>query len=380
MQPNYYNNVYFISQTCYNADMMDLKTKKTKKVKHFRIVFNLPLLILEAVMAVGCLAALAVVLKMTDSVQKIGIDQSNIVINTPVSYATEKHELGYRNIALFGVDARDGELGAGTRSDTNIVMSVNQDKKEISLISVYRDTYLNIGDDTYNKCNAAYARGGPEQAINMLNMNLDLDITDYVTVGFEGLIEAIDQLGGVEIDVEEVEIQHLNNYQLTMADEFGVDYIEVKKPGKQILNGMQATAYCRIRYGGGDDYKRTERQRTVINAMIEKAKTVSAGELANAVTAVMDNVSTSLDINEIISLLSALSQYQVVTSEGFPFAEHREAFNLSRAIGNCIVPGTLEENVIMLHELLFDDEEYVPSTQLQEYSEKILQDAEPYRP
>ncbi len=331
-------------------------------------------------MAVGCLAALAVVLKMTDSVQKIGIDQSNIVINTPVSYATEKHELGYRNIALFGVDARDGELGAGTRSDTNIVMSVNQDKKEISLISVYRDTYLNIGDDTYNKCNAAYARGGPEQAINMLNMNLDLDITDYVTVGFEGLIEAIDQLGGVEIDVEEVEIQHLNNYQLTMADEFGVDYIEVKKPGKQILNGMQATAYCRIRYGGGDDYKRTERQRTVINAMIEKAKTVSAGELASAVTAVMDNVSTSLDINEIISLSSALSQYQVVTSEGFPFAEHREAFNLSRAIGNCIVPGTLEENVIMLHELLFDDEEYVPSTQLQEYSEKILQDAEPYRP
>ncbi|MDO4284005.1 MAG: LCP family protein, partial [Eubacteriales bacterium] len=195
--------------------MAELQNKQIKKTKHFRIVFHIPLLILELALIAAGAVVLAFVVKMTGSVQKVSIDTSNLVINTPVSYATEKRELGYRNIALFGVDARNGDLGAGTRSDTIIVMSINQDGKEISLVSVYRDTYLNLGDDTYNKCNAAYAKGGPEQAINMLNMNLDLDITDYVTVGFAGLIGAIDKLGGVEIDVQEVEIQHLNNYQLT---------------------------------------------------------------------------------------------------------------------------------------------------------------------
>ena len=102
---------------------------------------------------------------------------------------------------------------------------------------------MNLGNDSYNKCNAAYAQGGPEQAISMLNTNMDLDITDYVTVGFGGLIDAVDALGGIEIEVTEAEISHLNNYQLCMAEELGVDYIPVKESGMQLLNGMQATAY-----------------------------------------------------------------------------------------------------------------------------------------
>lgn len=102
---------------------------------------------------------------------------------------------GYRNIALFGVDSQEGSLGKGTRSDTIIIASINQDTGDVKLVSVFRDTYLNLGNDNYNKCNAAYAKGGPEQAIMMLNKNLDMNITDYVTVGFDGLIEVIDALG-----------------------------------------------------------------------------------------------------------------------------------------------------------------------------------------
>ena len=129
------------------------------------------------------------------------------------------------------MDARDGQLGRGTRSDTIIIASINLDTQEIKLVSVFRDTYLNLSNDTYNKCNAAYAQGGPEQAISMLNMNLDLDITDYVTVGFGGLIDSIDALGGIEMEIQDAEISHLNNYQLTMAEELGVDYTPIEHSG-----------------------------------------------------------------------------------------------------------------------------------------------------
>ena len=128
------------------------------------------------------------------------------------------HMSGYRNVALFGVDARDKSLGKGNRTDTIIVASINETTKEVKLVSVYRDTYLNIGNDSYNKANSAYAKGGPLQAINMLNMNLDLNITDYVTVGWAGVADTIDALGGVEIDVDESEINHLNNYQVETSE------------------------------------------------------------------------------------------------------------------------------------------------------------------
>ncbi|MEI3211165.1 MAG: LCP family protein [Lachnospiraceae bacterium] len=163
--------------------------------------------------------------------------------------AKEKEETtmkGYRNIALFGVDSREGQLDKKTRSDTIMIASINQDTGERKLASVYRDTYLNLGNDSYNKCNAAYAKGGPEQAINMLNMNLDMNITDFVTVGFAGLTDTIDALGGIQIDVHANEIQHLNNYQISMVgttkdgETFtataGTDYIPVTSAGLQTLN------------------------------------------------------------------------------------------------------------------------------------------------
>ena len=165
---------------------------------------------------------------------------------------------GYRNIALFGVDSRDGELDKSTRTDTIIIASINQDTKEVKMISVLRDTYLNLSTDTYNKANSAYAKGGPKQAIAMLNMNLDMNITDFVTIGFDGLIDVIDAVGGIEIDVQENEIPHLNSYQISMVGKQdgtlnakgepnyvateGVDYIPVTTAGLQKLNGLQATA------------------------------------------------------------------------------------------------------------------------------------------
>ena len=352
---------------------------KKKAKKRRRIIF----LLIELIALLGLVGVVWFVQKGT-SIQKIKINEEDIVINEEVAakFAADETLKGYRNIALFGVDARDKSLGKGNRSDTIIIASINQDTGDVRLCSVFRDTYLNLGNDSYNKCNAAYAKGGPEQAINMLNMNLDLNITDYVTVGFTGLAKIIDALGGVTIDVKESEIVHLNNYQISMVGKSddnenfyateGKDYTAVKNPGPQRLNGLQATAYCRIRYVG-NDFVRAERQRNVINECLGVAKQASVGELASAYDGVKDYISTSLDSDEIVALLGSVGKYNIVASDGFPFESNRDTGRVGSK-GSCVIPVNLEENVVLLHEFLFDDEEYTPSEMVKNCSNKVSSD------
>lgn len=349
---------------------------------------SVPLLIVEICVLLIAVGVMYVVVTMTSEVNHKDIDEENIHVNEEVvrekttdvrqmETKEEEKEKGYRNIALFGVDARDGELGRGTRSDTIMIASINQDTQEIKLISVFRDTYLNLSNDSYNKCNTAYAQGGPEQAINMLNMNLDLDITDYVTIGFSGLIDAVDALGGVEIEITDSEISHLNNYQLCMAEELGVDYIPVEQSGRQLLNGMQATAYCRIRYTKGDDFRRAQRQREVLAAMMDKAGGASVSTLTDMVNAVLPQVETSLNVNEILSVLGSVAGYNMTASDGFPFEGGRAGANVGSK-GSCVIPADLEENVRQLHQILYPEESYRPSTQVQRINEEIKEQTSEY--
>lgn len=145
--------------------------------------------VLVLVLAVG--TAYAYVNSKWDRMGREEIKTDELIINAEVK---EKLDLGdgYTNIALFGVDSREGNLGAGSRSDCIIVASLNNQTKEIRMVSIYRDTLLNLSDGTYQKCNAAYSYGGPQMAINMLNMNLDLDIEDYVTVDFSAIADGIE--------------------------------------------------------------------------------------------------------------------------------------------------------------------------------------------
>jgi polyisoprenyl-teichoic acid--peptidoglycan teichoic acid transferase len=283
----------------------------------------------------------------------------------------------YRNIALFGVDSLNGSLGSGNRTDTIIVASINLETKEVKLVSVFRDTYLNVGSDTYRKANNAYKRGGAEQAMGMLNMNLDLNIADFVTVGFEGLKETIDLLGGIEIEVDSEELKHINNYQQTMAKSMGVDYVEVTETGLQKLDGLQATAYCRIRYTAGNDYKRTARQREVIEKIVEKAQKASLSTLSDIANAVFPKVATSLELKEILSLLSSVNEYTMGDNTGFPFEEDRTTGDIG-SNGSCVVPTTLAENVTTLHEFLFNETDYEPTDSVKTYSRQIYEDTVPY--
>ena len=351
-----------------------IRRKKAKKKKRKTI-----LLLIEIVLLLVLIAGSWFISRGT-GVTKINIKEEDIVMNETV--ANNEALKGYRNIALFGVDARDKSLGKGNRSDTIIIASINEDTGDVKLCSVYRDTYLNLGNDSYNKCNAAYAKGGPEQAINMLNMNLDLNITDYVTVGFTGLREVIDAIGGVTIDVQENEIVHLNNYQISMVGKTddgenyyateGKDYIAVTSPGPQVLNGLQATAYCRIRYVG-DDFVRAERQRRVIAECLEVAKKSDPTKLVKAFDGVTDSISTSFDADEIASLIKDVGKYNIVASDGFPFATNRETGKVGSK-GSCVIPNNLEQNVVLLQDFFFGNTSYEPSVEVKNYSSKISSD------
>ncbi|MCR5674923.1 MAG: LCP family protein [Lachnospiraceae bacterium] len=325
-------------------------------------------------------------IKISKESGTVDLKENEVIVNEAV--ADNQEMQGYRNIALFGVDARDKQLKKNTRSDTIMICSINQESGDIRLVSVYRDTYLNLSNDSYNKCNAAYANGGPAQAISMLNMNLDLDISDFVTVGFTGLTQAIDELGGIQVDVESAVIDHLNNYQISMVgkkdgtnaageDNFvataGKDYIPVTQSGMQTLNGLQATAYCRIRYVG-DDFARAERQRRVLTATLEKAKKSDVNTLTKIADKVFDKTYTSLDLKEIVELLGGITKYNVVGDEGFPVEEFRATGNMGSKYGSCVLPMDLQANVKWLHGFLFDDKDYTVTADVQDYSDKIAAD------
>lgn len=346
------------------------KSKK-KRTKILLFIVEIFILLIMVVVLYG-------VLKV-EKVGKVDLPEEDIVINPEVEEKVETTMRGYRNIALFGVDSTTGALTKNTRSDTIMIASINLDTGECKLVSVYRDTYLNLSNDSYNKCNAAYAKGGPMQAINMLNMNLDMNITDFVTVGFAGLSDTIDALGGVMIDVDEAELKHLNNYQICMAEDLKRSYTPVTTTGYQLLDGLQATAYCRIRYTAGDDFKRAERQREVLMAVADKAKTASPATLTAAANAIFDNeeIYTSLDLAEILELLGDISKYEIVDQGGFP-EESMRATGTIGSKGSCVVPVSLADNVQWLHEFLFEDEEYTPSSAVLEYSEKVKSDTSSY--
>jgi LCP family protein required for cell wall assembly len=258
-----------------------------------------------------------------------------------------------------------------------MIASLNDETKEVRIMSVYRDTYLNLSNDTYNKCNSAYAKGGAKQAINMLNMNLDLAITDFVAVGFKGVIDAVDAVGGIYIDISAAELEHINNYQISIAENLKTVYTPIKETGYQKVDGIQAMAYCRIRHSD-NDFKRTERQREVLTAVLEEAKKLEIATLTKIVKNVVGDFYTSIDLEEIIELVSDLGAYTLIDEGGFPMKEYLITGSLGKGVGNSVVCTDLEAAVSELHKIFFDDEDYEPSETVKEISHVIYENTSKY--
>lgn len=352
--------------------------QKSNQKKNAKKKRNVVILVIEVLVLALMLGVLWFVTRATDEdtgIQRVEIPEEEISVNEGVE--TNENLEKYRTIALFGLDSTVGELKQNTRSDTIMIASINNETKEVRIMSVYRDTYLNLGNDTYNKCNAAYAKGGPKQAINMLNMNLDLDITDFAAVGFKGVIDVVDAVGGVWIDVDSAELEHINNYQISISENLKTDYTPVTKSGLQLLDGLQATAYCRIRYTAGDDFKRTERQREVLQAIMEEAKDLDVASLTKIANNVFGNFYTSVDLQEVISLLSDLPSYTIIDEGGFPSNDYRTGATIG-GIGDSVICTDLEEAVIDFHKRFFADEEYQVSETLKGISQTIHANTDAY--
>lgn len=347
--------------------------KTTKKAKQKR---NRALIIaIEAIVILVAVVAAIVIYAMDKKGGNQGAGSNLISTDVNKENLAVNEELeteNFWNIALFGVDSRTGVLGKGTLSDCIIVCSINKETKQVKLVSVYRDTYLNIGNDTYNKANTAYSSGGPEQAIKMLNTNLDLDITHFATVDFSALVSVVDAIGGVTIDLTSEEIVHLNNYQVETSKVTNGKIENVSGAGEHLLNGIQTVSYCRIRYTAGDDFKRSERQRQVIGLVIDKAKTMSPSALTTIIEEAFPKCATNIELDELLELAKDIASYEIVDTTGFPFDKKNDILGSK---GDCVIPMGLEQNVVQLHEYLFGTEEaYTPSESLKAISNKIVND------
>jgi LCP family protein required for cell wall assembly len=303
-------------------------------------------------------------------------------INRPTNWDDSKENLdinedaneaqkGYRTIALFGIDSRSTtSMAEGNRSDSIIIASINNDTKEVKLASVYRDSLLQVDYDggITTKITHAYAYGGPEMAVRALNANLDLEITDFVTVNFTALAQAIDDLGGITIDVREAELEMLN---ACITEQIGISgqYSDgVFSAGTQLLNGTQATGWARIRSTDQGDITRTERQRTVIAKMIQKAKSSDLSTINDIIDDVFPNIYTSLTKKELMSLAKDMFDYSLGDTIGFPMAY---APVTTDAKGAVLVPADLTTNVSALHEFLFGTQDYTPTSKVQGISSSL---------
>ena len=275
---------------------------------------------------------------------------------------------GYWTIAVFGVDSRDGNLGKGALSDVEMLASINKKTGEIRLVSVFRDSYLRISneEEKYDKINEAYFLGGHEQAVQALENNLNIRIDDYATFNWKAVVDAINVLGGVDIEITDKEFAYINSFITETVNSTGVGSYQLEHSGMNHLDGVQAVAYARLRLMD-TDFNRTERQRKVLGQAMEKAKSSGFKTLKTLVGAVYPQISTSIGVNDVLTLSKGAKKYYIGQTSGFPFS-HQE---MKIGKKSCVIPTTLESNVIQLHAFLFDDTSYAAPQSVQEISSYI---------
>lgn len=361
-----------IGEGQYDADFERRMRDTKKKARRTRIIT----MVIVELLTLICIFAFGFVYRYMHMTADVAFDVSK-VRNENIDISQKQKMSGYWTVAVFGVDSRNGDVGKGANADVQIIANVNMGTGDITLTSVYRDTYLNLGKgDRYSKSNAAYAEGGPEQAVAMLNKNLDLDIENYVTFNWKAVADVIDLLGGVDIDVSKAAFYYMNAYIHETCLKSGISAqnpaaMYIKKAGPQHLNGVQAVAYARLRYMDSD-FERTKRQREVISQCLDLAKKTDLATLTKIIDTVLPQVAFNIDTADIIELAKGISRYNIRESVGFPKDLKDQMMGKK---GACVIPATLESNVVWLHSVLFADENYTVSDAVKRYSQKISDDS-----
>ncbi len=346
---------------------MGKRRRRASKKKKMKKVLILEFVLLILIIAGAVLAPTASrLMKSYNKMQRTDVNDEEIGINKEIESENIEE---YRNIAVFGVDSRDNSMERGL-SDMIMIVSIHNTTKEIKVVSVYRDTFLMMeekGDEkTFRKATEVYNKGGYELSLKMLNTNFDLNITDFVTVNYEAVYQAVDAVGGVEIDISEKEKSDINRYIDELNQINGTKSKHITKTGPQHLDGIQATAFGRIRKIDSD-FNRTERQREVMMELYKEVKGASVSELTKLVDVLAPNVLTSLSNKEILSLAKDVVNYEIVDQRGFPFELTTPSYKGS----DIVAVDNLTLSVKQLHNHLFADEEYEPSAKVKEISKAL---------
>lgn len=336
--------------------------------KFFKIAGIALLIILVLVIIVVIIVFLYIKGKL-NKINYVEIDEEKLNISETAEGNLEE----YRNIVLLGLDNRiqDDNItydNEGSRTDCIIIASINKETNDVKLISVYRDTFVDIDGYGLDNINNAYTYGGPELTIATLNKNFDLNIKEFVAVNFTAVAEMVDSVGGVEIDITSEELKYINDYINGLGKDSGLSSENINKSGLQTLNGVQAVAYSRIRYTDGGDYKRTERMRTVLLKIFEKLKNMSVSELNKIADDMLPEVYTNIRSNEVLEMIPEIAKFNVTESIGWPYAV--DGVELEDGLWHGI-PRTLESNVKLLHENIFNEDNYEVNETIKSISERM---------
>ena len=320
-----------------------------KKKKSGLKIFGIIVLVLVIILAILVGIIFGFINSKLSKMQTVDLNEDDLSVSSQV----EENLAEYRNIAIFGIDSREDTYSKGNRSDCIIIASINNNTKEVKLLSVYRDTYVNIEGHGLDKITHAYSYGEAPLAIKTLNSNLDLNIKEFVTVNFDAVKDIIDSIGGIQMQITSEEVSHISG---------------ITQAGTYNLTGEQALAYARIRYAEGGDYKRTERMRDVLTAVANKVKTMNVSQLNNLVDEILPRVYTNITAGDIFSLFPSVASFNITESKGWPY--ETKGITLDRWYG---VPVTLESNVKQLHQELFGETDYEPSETVKTISNSIVQ-------
>ena len=329
----------------------------------------LALLIVFILAVVTALGGGAVVMSTVASAQHIPIDKKNLGMDSTAAAAID----GYRNIAVLGTDARVGDDESNVRSDAIIVASINEETNEVKMFSVFRDTLLDVGDQGLDKITHAYAYGGPQQSLTALNRNLDLNIDEVVVINWKTVADTIDAVGGIEIDVQESELDELNKFIHETAINVDGPVDKVESAGKQTLNGVQAVTYARIRKDAiTGDYRRNERMKIVFSQTFKAVKAAGPLKMLSVARHAMPEVRTNIGTIDIMKLMLKVKSFDMTDSTtGFPYDVGSWTGYAGAGYAWYGPPINLSNNVSKLHEQFFDQKDYTPSETVQEISNNI---------
>ena len=328
-----------------------------KKKKSTKIVLSL--FIIGVLIFGGAFGYTFYTLSKINTVKITKTDEA-LGIKTDASPQAEK-DAGITNIAFFGLDRRSAK--EPSRSDSIMVLSVDTKNKKIKMSSIMRDTYVAVKGHDETKITHAYAYGGAPLAIRTLNENFDLNIRDYVAVDFFNLEKIIDSINGVTIDVAQDEVNLMNDYMNETARIEKKSISRITSPGPQTLNGLQAVAYSRIRYTAGGDFKRTERQRTVLTGMLTKIQSLGATEFPSVVSKLLPLTETSMSSMDVMSLGTKVvaSKTSVLEQERFPVDGYCKGKIIS---GVWYLSADLKATTDQIHKFIYEDAKPVSKTPL----------------